>query len=181
LDKGTSGLLIVAKTDDVHTTLSAALKERHIQRTYQALVYKVPLPVLGTINAPLGRDPQNRQKQAILPQGRPATTHYKVLKRFDKDLVSLVECQLETGRTHQIRVHMASLRHPILFDPLYGSRAAHLRKHLQAEKIDWPPEALSLHASSLSFVHPLTQEPLTFYAPLPTYFDAAVKVLTEPL
>ena len=129
LDKDTSGLMVVAKTDIAHRALSAHFADRTLSRTYLALVRGVPMPLAGAVNGLIGRDPRNRKRMAVVSRnGKPALTRYRVRARFGGDErtapVSLVECALATGRTHQIRVHMASIGHPILGDPLYGGRRA---------------------------------------------------------
>ncbi len=159
LDKDTSGLLLVAKTQQAHEALSVALKAREVKRVYRALLHGVVKLDSGTVDAPLGRHPVKRKQQAVINGGRPAVTHFEVLQRFAKH--TLVSCRLETGRTHQIRVHMAHLGHPVVGDPLYG------RKN---EK----DSAQILHATELAFVHPVTGEQLAFTAPLPGYFEEAL-------
>jgi 23S rRNA pseudouridine1911/1915/1917 synthase len=168
LDKPTSGLMIVAKNDSAHLHLSAQLKARTLKRTYWAIVHGVLCPRVGTICAPLGRHPKNRQKQAIVPSGRFAETYYEVQKIFKNKALSVVKCQLKTGRTHQIRVHLASKGHPVLNDTLYG-RAHH--RALQAGLKDWPTHALGLHATELCFEHPRTEKAMVFQAPPPSYWE----------
>ena len=176
LDKETSGVMIVAKNDHAHAHLSAQLADRTLSRVYLALVWDVPVPPVGTIDLPVGRDHKNRLKQAVkrgdAQQSREAVTHYKVLETYD-DAMALVECRLETGRTHQIRVHMQAKGHPLIGDPLYGaqktlqiSRAGRLGEGFDKQVIlDFPRQAL--HAHHLSFIHPLTEEDMTFEADLP--------------
>jgi len=156
LDKDTSGLLVAAKTDQAHQHLSAQFAEHSIERAYKALVWGVPSPAAGTVTGNIGRSPRNRKKMAVVKRGgKPATTHYRVLRRFGA-LASLVECRLETGRTHQIRVHMASISHPVMGDPVYGGGPRRcpadapecLRPALQES------EAQLLHAVLLGFDHP---------------------------
>ncbi|KIS04024.1 RluA family pseudouridine synthase [Paucilactobacillus wasatchensis] len=156
IDKDTSGLLMIAKNDRAHRSLAAQLKNKTNQREYVALVHGQIKENSGVIDAPIGRSPANRQKQAIVSNGRHAVTHFKVLKRYEH--YTLVSCQLETGRTHQIRVHMQYINHPVAGDPLYG-----------------PHKTLAgngqyLHARLLGFKHPTTGKQMTFEAPLPQNF-----------
>lgn len=178
IDKDTSGLLVVAKNDFAHRALSDALKTHDVRRVYTALVLGGFREETGTVDAPIGRHPQDRKRMAVLRgdgvRAREAVTHYTVLEDFslDGERISLVRCDLETGRTHQIRVHMASIGHPLLGDPVYGGRKSRFEtKH---------PKCFfgqMLHAGTLSFVHPRTGKPVTFSAPLPDYFEAALKLL----
>jgi 23S rRNA pseudouridine1911/1915/1917 synthase len=175
LDKDTSGVMLVAKNDHAHAHLSAQLADRTLSRIYLALVWNVPIPPVGTINIPMGRDYKNRLKQAVKrgeSAGRDAITHYKLIENLD-DGMALVECRLETGRTHQIRVHMEAKGYPLVGDPLYGaqktmqiSRAGRLGEGFDKDAIlNFPRQAL--HAHQLSFIHPSTDEVMTFDAPLP--------------
>lgn len=166
LDKDTSGLLVVAKTLQSHTALVAALAEREVKREYEAVCAGV-MTAGGTVNAPLGRHPVDRKRMAVREHGgREAVTHYRVMQRFRAH--THVAVQLETGRTHQIRVHLAHARHPIVGDPVYGRRMA-LPKNPSPELV----EALrtfrrqALHARRLGLVHPVSGESLSFEAPLP--------------
>ncbi|MGH2757545.1 MAG: RluA family pseudouridine synthase [Actinomycetota bacterium] len=164
LDKDTSGLLLVAKDDAAHAALVAALRDRRIERVYLALVRGVPSSPTGTIDAPLGRHPVKRRSIAIVPEGRPAVTHYEVVARTDK--FALLEVTLETGRTHQIRVHLSHLGHPVLGDRTYGgvselSRALGLTRPF-------------LHASQLTFPHPTDGRPIEVTDPLPPDLTAAL-------
>ncbi len=156
IDKDTSGLLVVAKTDQAHQLLSEQLKNHEIIRTYTALVYHSFDEDEGTIKAPIGRHPKNRLKMTVLENGRFSVTHFKVLKRYDQ--YTLLSCELETGRTHQIRVHMAYINHPVVGDPIYGPKKV-ISKHGQF-----------LHATDLSFIHPIKKEHMTFHADIPLYF-----------
>lgn len=154
IDKDTSGLLMVAKNDLAHESLVNQLVNKTVTRKYRAIVHGVIPHEKGTIDAPLGRDPKDRQRIAVVENGRHAVTHFHVLERF-KDY-SFVECQLETGRTHQIRVHMKYIGHPLAGDPKYGPRKT-LKINGQA-----------LHAAVLGFIHPRTHEYLEFEAPMPS-------------
>ncbi len=164
IDKDTSGLLVVAKTDEAHQNLSEKLKNHEIKRTYLALVYHDFTEEEGTITAPIGRHPKNRLKMTVIEDGKHAVTHFKVLKRFDKKY-TLISCELETGRTHQIRVHMAYINHPIVGDPLYGPKQV-ISDHGQF-----------LHATKLSFEHPIKKEYMTFTADIPDYFQKFIDQL----
>ncbi|MFC6314974.1 RluA family pseudouridine synthase [Lapidilactobacillus achengensis] len=157
IDKDTSGLLMVAKTDQAHRSLAAQLKAKTNLRQYLALVHGVISADTGTIDAPIARDPKNRQRQAVVAGGRPAVTHFEVLERFDQ--FTLVACRLETGRTHQIRVHFRYIGHPLAGDPLYGPKKT------------LPGHGQFLHAGTLGFTHPTTGEWLTFSVPVPTIFQ----------
>ena len=155
IDKDTSGLLMVAKNDLAHRSLAAQLKAKTNQREYVALVHGVIKQDAGTIDAPIGRSKKDRKKQAVVSDGRHAVTHFKVLRRFRH--YTLVSCRLETGRTHQIRVHMKSIGHPLAGDPLYGPRKT------------LPGRGQYLHARLLGFKHPRTGKDLVLTAPLPEY------------
>ncbi|MFB9770482.1 RluA family pseudouridine synthase [Lactiplantibacillus modestisalitolerans] len=165
IDKDTSGLLMVAKNDVAHRSLAAQLKAKTNLREYVALVHGVIKEETGTINAPLGRSPKDRKKQAVVATGRPAVTHFKVLKRYQH--YTLISCRLETGRTHQIRVHLQSIGHPLVGDPLYGPKKT-IRGNGQF-----------LHARLLGFKHPVTGKQLTFEAPLPPIFEALLQKLDK--
>ncbi|MCK8624119.1 RluA family pseudouridine synthase [Apilactobacillus sp. M161] len=164
IDKDTSGLLMVAKNNHAHESLSNQLKEKSNIREYVALVHGNIKEDKGTINAPIGRSEKDRKKQAIVADGRNAVTHFKVLERFDGQY-TLVSCILETGRTHQIRVHMKYIGHPLVGDPLYGPR----------KTIKGPGQFL--HAMKLGFVHPVTHKELIFEAPLPEIFKKTINNL----
>lgn len=158
IDKDTSGLLVVAKSDAAHQGLSEQLKDKSMYRRYVALVHGVMEHDYGTIDAPIGRDAKDRQKMAVTSQNsKTALTHFKVMERFKK--YTLVECRLETGRTHQIRVHMQFIKHPVVGDPKYS-----YRKTLECN-------GQMLHAYELHFVHPITSEKMSFTAPLPKEFE----------
>jgi 23S rRNA pseudouridine1911/1915/1917 synthase len=167
IDKDTSGLMVVAKTENAHAKLSAAFADRSIERAYWAVVWGVPAPREGVIDKPIGRSPKNRKKMAVVPQGKVAITHYKVIRPLGL-AVSLVECRLKTGRTHQIRVHMTEIGHPLVGDPVYGKAPA------RARLLDGPAGAAlkgfsrqALHAWLLGFDHPITGEHLRFESALP--------------
>lgn len=165
IDKDTSGLLMVAKNDMAHRSLAAQLKAKTNEREYVALVHGVIKEDQGTIDAPLGRSPKDRKKQAVVADGRHAVTHFRVLRRYRH--YTLVSCRLETGRTHQIRVHMKYIDHPLAGDPLYGPRKT------------LPGNGQYLHARLLGFKHPRTGEQLTFTAPLPPYFQQMLDKLDK--
>jgi 23S rRNA pseudouridine1911/1915/1917 synthase len=168
LDKDTSGLLVVAKTLTAYTDLVRQLQARTVKREYLALVYgEVDRP--GTVDAPLARDPFNRTKRTVHTMGKPAITHYDVVERFPG--VTLLRCRLETGRTHQIRVHMQHIGHPLVGDTVYSaSRRGH-------HKIPFPRQAL--HAERLGLVHPVTHESMQWESPLPPDFASLLKALRE--
>jgi 23S rRNA pseudouridine1911/1915/1917 synthase len=159
IDKDTSGLLMVAKNDRAHLSLSEQLSEHSIVRRYLAIVMDNIRNDEGTVDLPIGRDRKNRLKKSVNGMNpKDAVTHYRVLERFGDH--TLVECQLETGRTHQIRVHMAYIKHPLVGDPLYGSRKPKFQVHGQM-----------LHAGTLGFVHPSTGEQMMFTVPPPQEFN----------
>jgi 23S rRNA pseudouridine1911/1915/1917 synthase len=162
IDKDTSGLMVAAKTDRAHVGLAAQFKAHTIDRRYKAIVAGVPKAAEGTVNANLARSPLNRKKIAIVrpDQGKHAITHWRTVRRL-RD-AALVECRLETGRTHQVRVHMASLGHPLLGDPVYGSGRAH--RALLAT-LDFHRQAL--HAARLGFIHPIKSHALAFESEMP--------------
>ncbi|MGN1401739.1 MAG: RluA family pseudouridine synthase [Bacillus sp. (in: firmicutes)] len=157
IDKDTSGLLMVAKNDMAHESLVQQLVDKTVTRKYRAVVHGVISHNHGTIDAPIGRDKKDRQSMAVVPEGKQAVTHFAVLETFHD--YSYVECQLETGRTHQIRVHMKYIGHPLAGDPKYGPK----------KTPDLGGQAL--HAGVLGFVHPRTSEYLEFNAPLPSDFE----------
>ncbi len=169
LDKGTSGLLVAAKNDAAHAGLAAQFAAHDVERAYRALVWGVPLPRRGEIRGDIGRDAKNRKRMAVVTRGgKPALTRYRVLKSF-AERASLVDCHLGTGRTHQIRVHLAHMGHPVVGDATYG-RARRGR----LEALPEPPRAAlaaldhqALHARLLAFRHPVTGEGLRFESPLP--------------
>ncbi|MGG3882438.1 RluA family pseudouridine synthase [Brevibacillus panacihumi] len=166
IDKDTSGLLMVAKNDKAHMSLAAQLKEHSVNRKYVAIVHGVIPHEMGTIEAPIGRDPKNRQQMAVVfENSKPAVTHFVVLERFKN--FTLVELKLETGRTHQIRVHMKYIDHPLAGDPKYGPK----------QTLDLDGQAL--HAKTLGFVHPRTGEHLEFEAPMPDELEQVIHFLRQ--
>ena len=168
IDMDTTGVIIACKNDMAHNSIAAQLKEHSITRRYQAIVHGVLKDDTGTIDAPIGRHPTDRKKMSInYNHGKNAVTHYKVLKRFRQ--YTHVECRLETGRTHQIRVHMASIGHPLLGDVVYGPGKCPI-PGLQGQ---------TLHAGVLGFIHPRTGEYMEFTAPLPEYFAKLLNTLPE--
>lgn len=164
IDRDTSGLIIAAKNDAAHLALSAQLKDHSLSRTYECLVTGNMKQDSGTVNAPIGRSSADRKKMAVIPTGRRAVTHWEVVARYPG--VTHLRCRLETGRTHQIRVHMAYIGHPILGDTVYGAKK--------------PVPGLTgqcLHATGLRFVHPRTGEPVELHCPLPPEFTAMLQKL----
>ena len=167
IDKDTSGLLIVAKNDFAHQALAEQLQDHSLSRTYEAIVKGGFREDEGTVDAPIGRHPVDRKKMAVTEKNsRPAVTHWRVLERFGQ--YTLVECRLETGRTHQIRVHMAHIHHPILGDTVYGSPKPELGQDSQC-----------LHARALRFRHPRTGEEITVTCPRPAYFSELLEKLRK--
>ena len=179
LDKDTSGLMVVAKTEAALAALAAAFAARDLDRAYLALVWGLPQPAAGTIEGAIGRDPRERKRMAVVARGgKPALTRYRTLAAHPP-AVSLLECRLATGRTHQIRVHLASRRHPVVGDPLYLRRmpaaAAALPEPLRRHLLDFPRQAL--HAARLGFAHPVTGAPLSFTTPPPPDMQALLEML----
>ena len=170
IDKDTSGLLVVAKTDKAHEGLAAQFARHDVDRRYTAVVGGVPVPPAGRIEGALARSTTNRQKMSIVKDGRGkhAITHFRTVAAFDG--AAQVECRLETGRTHQIRVHMASIGHALLGDAVYGRTPGKLAPLLK----DLAFERQALHAATLGFVHPVTQEKLCFESPLPADMVALI-------
>lgn len=161
IDKDTSGLMVAAKTDRTHEGLARQFKAHSIDRRYKAIVSGLPRVKAGTVDAPLARSPQNRKKVAIVSGGKHAITHWRELREL-RD-AALVECRLETGRTHQVRVHMASLGHPLVGDPVYGQTKSSHRALL--ETLGFRRQAL--HAARLGFIHPITSVALSFESEMP--------------
>lgn len=166
LDKDTSGLLVVAKNDGAHRNLAEQIKEHTFTREYTALVHGQVQENLGRVEAPVGRDPKDRKRMAVVAGGRKSITNYQVVQRFQN--FTLLKCRLETGRTHQIRVHMSYIGHPVVGDPLYGPRKNVL--NLQGQ---------ILHASLLEIDHPSTGERLSFTSLLPDYFVAVLREIEQ--
>jgi 23S rRNA pseudouridine1911/1915/1917 synthase len=164
IDKDTSGLLVVAKNDAAHRALSEALARHDVTREYEAVVYNNFTEDTGTVDMPIDRDPANRLRRAAVPDGRAAVTHYRVLERFGA--FTRVALRLETGRTHQIRVHMAHIKHPVLGDPLYGPK-----------KKVFGVETQMLHAGLLGFRHPRTGAYTEFSCPPPEEFERVLQIL----
>jgi 23S rRNA pseudouridine1911/1915/1917 synthase len=170
IDKDTSGLLVVAKTDPAHEGLSAQFAKHNIDRRYAAIVAGLPQRA-GTVDAPLARSPHDRKKIAIQPRGKRAVTHFTLVQPLRH--AAMVECRLETGRTHQVRVHMASIGHPLLGDPVYGRNRPEHRDVLQ--RLDFKRQAL--HAAHLGFIHPVTSAPMAFESKLPHDMQALFTAL----
>ncbi|RPI52813.1 MAG: RluA family pseudouridine synthase [Chloroflexi bacterium] len=172
LDRDTSGLILLAKTEKVQRALQQQFKDRQVHKAYLALVHGHLQPAWGRIEAPIGRDPQHRQRMAVLPGGREAVTEYHVLEQFAQQtgpgagMYSLVKAEPKTGRTHQIRVHLASVGHAVVGDPVYGRRRTHL-----------PLERQFLHAGHLGFQHPVTGQRLELDAPLPADLAGVLELL----
>lgn len=162
IDKDTSGLLLIAKTNQIHEILADDFKNKRIKREYIALLDGVFKNGSATIDAPIGRDKQNRERMAVVEDGKHAITHMKVLKRYDG--YTLVSCVLETGRTHQIRVHMAYIGYPIHNDPIYSKKEADSFGQF-------------LHSYKMNFIHPITKKEMEFICPLPKYFEDFLKEL----
>jgi len=161
IDKDTSGLMVAAKTDRAHVGLARQFADHSIDRRYRAIVGGIPRPAAGSVDAPLARSPQNRKKIAIVPGGKRAVTHYATLDRLDG--AALVECRLETGRTHQVRVHMASIGHALLGDPVYGRTKGSQKALL--DRLDFHRQAL--HAARIGFIHPINSLALAFESAMP--------------
>lgn len=165
IDRDTTGSLIICKNDSAHQAIAAQLKEHSLNRSYRAIVWGEMPEEEGTIDAPIGRDERDRKRMAINEKnGKDAVTHYRVLERFRE--YTYIECRLETGRTHQIRVHMTSIGHPLLGDEVYGQRKSPF--HLEGQ---------TLHAYTLGFAHPRTQAYTEVKAPLPAYFIRLLEIL----
>ncbi len=164
IDKDTSGLLLVVKDNQVHADIADKIRRHEIRRTYTALVYGLVTADSGTIDAPIGRDPRNRQRMAVVSQGKPSVTHFKVLKRFQS--TTLIEADLESGRTHQIRVHLQYIGHPVVGDPVYA--VGRKNYHLAGQ---------ALHAFGLTFEHPVSKKMMHIECPMPDYFESLLASL----
>ena len=164
IDRDTTGSIIICKNDAAHSSIAAQLKEHTIVRRYYAILYDNIAEDEFTVDRPIGRDPKERKKMAVRTDGKRAVTHCKVLRRFGD--FTYIECRLETGRTHQIRVHMASIGHPLAGDQVYGPQRCAFRLEGQA-----------LHAMTIGFIHPSTGEYMSFTAPLPDYFTELLEKL----
>lgn len=166
LDKDTSGVMVCAKNDAAHIDLAEQIRTKSAHRNYLAIVHGNIVPERGVIKGDIGRHPKDRKKMAIVREnGKPAVTHFRVLERFGP--YTLVECQLETGRTHQIRVHMASIGHPVICDPKYGPK----------KRAPFAIQGQALHSHTLVLTHPRTRERMTFTAPLPADMENILKKL----
>lgn len=168
IDKDTSGILVIAKNDNAHNKLAEQLKNHTMKRIYTALTEGIIKDDSGTVDAPLGRNPNDRLKIAVVSNGRRAVTHYNVIERFKNN--TLIQCRLETGRTHQIRVHMAHIGHPLVGDPVYGYK-----------KQRFNVEGQVLHAQVLGFIHPSTGKYIEFNSPLPDYFIKIIDILKKEI
>lgn len=164
IDKDTSGILVIAKNDNAHKKLAEQLKEHSMKREYVALVEGIIKGESGMVDKPLGRHPKERIKMAIVSGGKRAVTHYEVIERFERN--TLVKCVLETGRTHQIRVHMSYIGHPLVGDPVYGYKKQKFNLNGQM-----------LHAKKLGFIHPTTEKYMEFESEIPDYFIYVLKKL----
>ena len=177
LDKNTSGLLVIAKTQQALMSLTAQLKARTMSRIYQAVVCGI-LTSGGKIDEPIARHPIQRKRMAVIETGKPSVTHFRIIERYRDH--TRIRVQLETGRTHQIRVHMAHIRYPILGDPIYGGRLQ-LPRGASPALIDKLRsfKRQALHAHELSLMHPVTQKPMTWQAPLPEDMQELIRILKE--
>lgn len=172
IDKDTTGALLICKNDQSHLHIAKQLKEHSIDREYAAIVYGIVKDDSGTIDAPIGRSRSDRKKMAVqndLQHGKEAVTHYKVIERFFKNSFTYIACKLETGRTHQIRVHMTSIGHPLLGDEVYAQKRKSKFENLQGQ---------CLHARTLGFIHPKSGERIFIEAPLPEYFEELLSKLS---
>lgn len=179
LDKDTSGLMVVAKSDEAHRGLAAQFAaqdgaDRRLSRAYRAVVSGLPHPTRGLIDAPIGRHPVDRVRMAVVDGAKPARTRYRVAELLGPPgTAALVDCRLETGRTHQIRVHMAHIGHPLIGDPLYSSVSRHKASCIDRRRFG----RQALHAARLGFEHPVSGEPMVFEVPLPADMEALVATL----
>ena len=168
LDKDTSGVLIVAKNDKAHINMSEQIKNHEVEKTYIALVKGIVKETEATINMPIGRSTKDRKKMAVTKNGKEAISHFKVIERFPKHNCTLLEVKIETGRTHQIRVHLSQIGYPIIGDAVYSNG-----------KNEWNIEGQCLHANSLKFKHPITKKEMFLEAKLPEYFEKIVEELKK--
>jgi len=166
LDKDTSGILVVAKNDKAHINMSEQIKNHTVQKTYIALVRGIVKENEATINMPIGRSTKDRKKMAVTKNGKEAITHFKVIKRYPNENCTLLEVKIETGRTHQIRVHLSQIGYPVIGDTTYSSG-----------KNKWGVQGQCLHAKSLEFKHPITQKEMFLEAELPEYLQKIIKEL----
>jgi len=177
IDKDTSGLLVVAKTDAAHEGLAAQFAAHTVDRSYRAVVAGHPVPPAGTVTGAIARSTHDRKKMALVEardegrRGKHAVTHYRTVERLGA--ASLIECRLETGRTHQVRVHMSSIGHPLLGDPVYGRSSARFRPTLQAANFS----RQALHAAELGFIHPVKQERVQFLSEIPPDMQGLIDLL----
>ena len=167
IDKDTTGSVIICKNDNSHREIAKQLKDHSINRVYHAICYGVIKEDEGFVEAPIGRSSNDRKKMAVVSDGKYAYTHYRVLKRFEEDGFTYIECKLKTGRTHQIRVHMSHIGHPLLGDETYAS----------GRKSKFKTDGQCLHAKTLGFIHPTKKEYIETDAPLPEYFSHLLNVL----
>lgn len=168
IDKDTTGSVIICKNDNAHIKIAEQLKEHSINRVYHAICYGVIKEDEGDIDAPIGRSQTDRKKMAVVKSGgKEAFTHFRVIKRFEEDKMTYIECRLKTGRTHQIRVHMAHIGHPLLGDEVYAP----------SRKSKFKTNGQCLHAKTLGFIHPTTGEYVEVDAPLPEYFSHLIEIL----
>jgi len=175
LDKDTSGVMVIAKHDEAHRKLTADWNSERVRKEYLALVYGTPASERGVIDAPIGRDPRDRKRMAVVANGRRAATEYEVAERLR--YVSLLRCRLRTGRTHQIRVHLKHLGHPIVGDPVYSGPQWRGIPDKRVQKTLSSLERQMLHAAKITFVHPRTGETVSFEAPLPRDFAEVLEAL----
>ncbi len=171
IDKDTSGVIVCAKNDFSHRSLAEQLKDHSITRKYEAITLGRFKELSGTVDAPIGRKPNDRKLMGIVPNGKRAVTHYRVIQQFAKH--AYVECELETGRTHQIRVHLTSIHHPLLGDEIYGGKMAAYK--LNGEEL----QGQTLHAKILGFEHPVSGKYMEFTAPRPAYFEMLLEKLAK--
>ncbi len=168
LDKDTSGILVVAKNDKAHINMSEQIKNHTVKKTYIALVRGIVKENEATINMPIGRSTKDRKKMAVTKNGKEAITHFKVIKRYPNENCTLLEVRIETGRTHQIRVHLSQIGYPVIGDTTYSSG-----------KNKWEVQGQCLHAKSLEFKHPITQKEMFLEAELPEYLQKIIKELDK--